>query len=154
MAFGWDPGQARVNVIWRRDLWGHRVIVFFWGGGNVSNWWLNTWTVNTLVARSAAVFSLSAKNLWGADTPPPPGRRPCAGWSFLVPSSNWPVMKLNLFDIFDMLMTHFRSNILVRSDSDHLLHPPYHSFLVSVTWDQVNSMFWALAMKSFLTMPE
>ena len=33
-----SPGRVRANVTWRRDLWGHRVIVFF----KVSNYWLNS----------------------------------------------------------------------------------------------------------------
>ena len=59
--------SALVNVTWRRDLWGHRVIVFF---RNVPNCWLKSY--GKFGGATRIGFSLSAKNLrrGGADTPP------------------------------------------------------------------------------------
>ena len=55
------------NVTWRRDLWGHRVIVFF---GNVWTCWLNSYGKFDGAKRRR--FSLSAKSLRGADNRPLP----------------------------------------------------------------------------------
>ena len=66
--FGPQLEVRSLNVTWRRDLWCHRVIVFFFG--NVSNCWLNSYGK----FGGATVFSLSAESLRGVDIRPPPGR--------------------------------------------------------------------------------
>ena len=54
------------NVTWRRDLWCHQVIVF------LEMCQIVGWTaMANLAALRTAVFSLSAKNLRGADNRPP-----------------------------------------------------------------------------------
>ena len=58
------------NATWSRDLWGHRVIVFF---GNVSNCWLNSYGKFGGATRRRS-FAISKKPYGGGVeiTPPPP----------------------------------------------------------------------------------
>ena len=58
-----------LNVTWRRELWGYRVIVFL---GNVPNCWLNSY--DKFGGATRRNFSLSAKNLRGEADNRPPGR--------------------------------------------------------------------------------
>ena len=62
-----------LNVTWRRDLRGHRVIVFFLFG-NVPNCWLNRYGKFGGAMRRR-FFSLSAKNLRGGANNRPPAVR-------------------------------------------------------------------------------
>ena len=57
-----------LNVIWRRDLWGHRVIVFF---GNVSNGWLNSYGKFGGATRRRFFANCESEKPEGADNRPP-----------------------------------------------------------------------------------
>ena len=62
-----------LTATWSRDLWGHRVVVFF---RNVSNCWLNNY--GKFGGGSAAVFRYLRKTLGGGVEITPPPRR-CEG---------------------------------------------------------------------------
>ena len=60
-----------LNVTWRRDLWCHRVIVFFL---NVSNCWLNSYSKFGGATRRRFSAICKKPEGGGADNRPPPGR--------------------------------------------------------------------------------
>ena len=62
-----------LNATWSRDLWGHRVIVFF---GNVSNRWLNSY--DKFGGATRRPFFAICEKLYGGggwNQPPPAGAR-------------------------------------------------------------------------------
>ena len=62
-----------LNATWSRDLWGHRVIVFF---GNVSNCWLNSYGKFGGATRRRFFFAICEKLYGGLKSTPP---RRCEG---------------------------------------------------------------------------